>query len=168
MAEKKAKRPAHRPTDYDAKYNNIAYKYSLLGKTDVQLADLLSVSERTINTWKKKHPEFLQSIKKGKELADGDVVDSLYKRATGYSHDEDKILSTQEGVQIIPTTKHYAPDPTSMIFWLKNRQPELWREKSLKEITGKDGGPMESKVAVVDFTDMDPQEASNKYQDMMG
>jgi hypothetical protein len=32
-------------------------------------------------------------------------------------------------VQIIPTTKYYPPDATSMIFWLKNRRPEQWKEK---------------------------------------
>ena len=26
-------------------------------------------------------------------------------------------------------TKHYPPDPTAAIFWLKNRQPDTWRDK---------------------------------------
>jgi hypothetical protein len=31
--------------------------------------------------------------------------------------------------------KHYPPDPTSMIFWLKNRQPQKWRDKHDLDIT---------------------------------
>ncbi|MBE0666686.1 MAG: hypothetical protein IH593_03340 [Bacteroidales bacterium] len=38
------------------------------------------------------------------------------------------------------TTKHLAADPTSMIFWLKNRRPDLWKDR--REITGKDGGEL--------------------------
>ena len=31
-------------------------------------------------------------------------------------------------------TKHYPPDPTSMIFWLKNRRPDRWRDKQSIDI----------------------------------
>jgi len=30
---------------------------------------------------------------------------------------------------VVPTTKHYPPDATSAIFWLKNRQRDKWRDK---------------------------------------
>ena len=33
---------------------------------------------------------------------------------------------------MVTVDKCYPPDPTSMIFWLKNRQPLVWRDK--KEI----------------------------------
>jgi hypothetical protein len=32
-------------------------------------------------------------------------------------------------VTIKEVTKEVAPDATSMIFWLKNRRPERWRDK---------------------------------------
>jgi hypothetical protein len=32
--------------------------------------------------------------------------------------------------------KHYPPDPTAMIFWLKNRQPERWRDQPREEGAG--------------------------------
>jgi hypothetical protein len=32
-------------------------------------------------------------------------------------------------VNAIPTTKHYLPDTTACIFWLKNRRPKEWRDK---------------------------------------
>lgn len=122
-------KPTGRPTDYRPEYDEQAYNYCLLGATDKQLAAFFDVSEQTINAWKHKHPSFLESLKNGKEIADAKVAQALYSRAIGYSHDEDDIRVADGAIVITPTIKHYPPDPTSMIFWLKNRQPKLWREK---------------------------------------
>jgi hypothetical protein len=35
---------------------------------------------------------------------------------------------------IVPTTKHYPPDTAAAIIWLKNRQPERWRDKIEQEV----------------------------------
>jgi len=118
-----------RPTRYRKEFAEQARKLCFLGFTDVQLADFFEVTEKTINNWKQRHPEFLQSLKSGKAIADGDVVESLFQRACGYEHEEDKIFQYEGRPVIVPTVKKYAPDPVSMIFWLKNRQPELWRDK---------------------------------------
>jgi len=32
--------------------------------------------------------------------------------------------------------KYYPPDPVSIIFWLKNRKPEQWRDKQEAEHKG--------------------------------
>lgn len=118
-----------RPTKYKAEFAEQARKLCLLGATDKELASFFEVSERTLNDWKKRHKGFLQSLKAGKQLADADVAERLYQRALGYSHPEEKVF--QSGGEIIThnTTKHYPPDPTSMIFWLKNRDPDKWRDK---------------------------------------
>lgn len=56
----------------------------LLGATDAQMAAALDVSESTLNLWKLKHPGFSESIRQGKDLADGKVAESLFKVACGY------------------------------------------------------------------------------------
>ena len=33
-------------------------------------------------------------------------------------------------------TKHYVPDTTAQIFWLKNRKPKEWRDKRDIEMSG--------------------------------
>jgi len=43
---------------------------------------------------------------------------------------------------IVPTVKHYPPDTTAAIFWLKNRQPAKWREKQEVETTIKVEQPL--------------------------
>lgn len=96
------------------------------GYTDKVLCARLGVNEQTLNNYKKDYPEFFESLKRGKAIADGKIEVALFQRAVGYSHPDVHIL--RDGT-VIPIIKHYAPDPISMIFWLKNRQPERWRDK---------------------------------------
>lgn len=101
-----------------------------LGMTDNQIASILGVDERTIANWKKDEV-FISSLKKGKEIADSKVIESLYRRATGYTHRAVKIFlpaGSREPVYA-EYEEHYPPDPVSMIFWLKNRQKEHWKDR---------------------------------------
>lgn len=118
-----------RPTKFDPAFIEQAQKLALMGATDKQMADFWGVSEQTLNAWKHAHPEFLESLKAGKLIADGTVVQSLYRRANGYSHDAVKILQYEGAPVIVPYVERYPPDTTAAIFWLKNRQPAMWRDK---------------------------------------
>jgi hypothetical protein len=121
--------PAGRPTKYKVEYVEQAEKLCALGLTDVELANFFGVSEVTLNAWKAKHPEFLKSLRVGKDHADVRVERSLYHRAIGYNHPEDKIFNDNGKALVVPTTKHYPPDTTAAIFWLKNRKQAEWRDK---------------------------------------
>ena len=122
--------PNGRPTLYKSEYAEKARKLcEKHGFTDKDLAEVFDVSEVTVNAWKNQHPKFLKSISDAKDFRDSGVERSLYDRAMGYSHPEEKIFSNQGEIVRADTTKHYPPDPTSMIFWLKNRQPAKWRDK---------------------------------------
>lgn len=81
-----------------------------LGLKDDEIATIIGISTRTLNYWKKA-PSFLQALKRGKLKADFQITKSLYEKAK-------------------------AGDTTAMIFWLKNRRPDLWREKQEHEISG--------------------------------
>lgn len=146
--------PAGRPTDYRPEYCEQAYKLCLLGHTDAELAQFFEVEETTINNWKIKHPEFFESIKNGKQIADADVAVSLYKRAVGYSHPdvEIKVVSDGQGmgssIEKVDVVKHYPPDPTSMIFFLKNRQPKKWRDKQEHGVTDNEGNDVKPEIKV--------------------
>lgn len=126
---------------YDPEYAEQARKLCLLGATDKEMADIFGVALSTLNKWKLDYPEFSESIKKGKDIADGNVVDRLYQRAMGYSHVEEDIrtISIGDGMSEIvktPTIKHYPPDTAAAIFWLKNRQKGKWRDKQEVEQSG--------------------------------
>lgn len=125
-----------RPTKYKEEFNELAYNYCLLGATDAELGEFFDVDERTINNWKIDYPEFFQSIKKGKQIADAKVAQALFHRATGYSHEDVDIKVIEGNIVQTPLVKYYPPDATSAIFWLKNRQPTKWRDKQVTEHEG--------------------------------
>lgn len=136
-----------RPTDYRPEYAVLAEKLCLLnvGVTDKDLADFFEVCEKTINNWKNAHPEFLQSIRAGKTLADANVAHALYRRATGATFiiekevkrkvieydpaNPGKKLSEEEFIEVVPLIQEAPPDPTAAKYWLNNRDPERWRER---------------------------------------
>jgi hypothetical protein len=111
-------------------------KLCVVGFTDAEMADFFGVSERTVNTWKKAHPEFLQSITRGKILADANVAEALYKRAAGYSHPAVKIFNNNGAPMRVEYTEHYPPDTAACSLWLRNRQPTRWRDKQAIEHGG--------------------------------
>ncbi len=126
-----------RKSNYDSKiHDRIVWALAVEGKTDAEIAGILGVTERTLNYWKKNYDTFFQSLKEGKEIADADVVKSLYRRAVGNTVIKDKKVIVEmdaEGNQRpvrIETTEHpLPPDVTAAIFWLKNRKPEQWRDR---------------------------------------
>lgn len=147
--------PAGRPTDYRPEYAEQATKLCALGATDSDLADFFGVSDRTIYRWAAKYDEFCQSLKAGKELADDRVERSLYHKAVGYTFDSEKVFQFQGQIVRAETKEHVSPDTTAMIFWLKNRRKEQWRDRQEHELTGKDGGPIET-------VDLSPLEAARR------
>ncbi len=124
------KHPGGRPTKYNAKLHiPLAEAYGRLGMTDIEIAEKLNISKSTLNKWKKEHPKFSDSLNCGKQHKDDQVENALLRRALGYEHEEEHITSYLGCVTKTPVTKRYPPDATSMIFWLKNRQPQKWRDK---------------------------------------
>lgn len=124
-----------RPTKFKEEYIEQAYKLTMLGFTDSDLASFFEVDESTINNWKNDYPEFLESLKKGKAIADAEVAMKLYARAMGYKTQEFR----EEDSKTVVVTKEVAPDTTAQIFWLKNRQPKLWRDKQEIDNISTDG-----------------------------
>ncbi len=128
--------PVGRPSKFKPEFIKQAKKLCQLGATDRELADFFGVAESTLHLWKLEHPEFSESLKAGKDVADDRVERSLYQRACGYSHPDVHITSYEGDVTITPIIKHYPPDATSGIFWLKNRRKEDWRDKIDHSHTG--------------------------------
>ena len=123
-----------RPTKYKSEYVDQVYRLCLIGLTDKQLAKYFECSEATLNTWKKRYPKFLESLKKGKEIADGEVALSLFKRACGYSHPEEKVFCNEGHITTHETIKHYPPDTAACFIWLKNRAG--WRDRHEHAVSG--------------------------------
>lgn len=96
------------------------------GLTQQQIANNLGISIDTLIENKKKYSEFNDALKKGKEVIDFEVENSLLKRALGYEYEEE---TYENGILTKKVKKQVPPDTTAQIFWLKNRKKEQWREK---------------------------------------
>jgi hypothetical protein len=61
---------------------------------------------------------------------DDRVERSLYQRANGYNYEAVKIFMPAGSKQpvVVHYTEHCPPDVTAAFIWLKNRDPENWRD----------------------------------------
>ncbi len=105
------------------------------GKTEAEIAEVIGVCLKTIANWKGKHPELLHAVREARQVADDLVEASLYQRAVGYTHPEEKVFQYEGGVVTHDTKKHYPPDTAAAMFWLRNRQPGRWKEKVEGDVT---------------------------------
>ena len=117
-----------RPTKYRAEFAKVAGKMCEMGATDMDLAEALGVSTRTIWRWLVQHPEFCRAAKLGKDEADQRVERAFYQRCIGYSHHAEKIMQNAGVVIRAGYIEHVPPDPGAALNWLANRQPDKWRK----------------------------------------
>ena len=99
------------------------------GLTDEEISKNIGISRSTLSEWKNRFSDISDALKKGKEIVDIHVENSLLKRALGYEYTEvTKEVVNGQMVAVKQVTKHIMPDTTAQIFWLKNRNPEKWRD----------------------------------------
>lgn len=121
-----------------------AYRLCLLGMTNADLADAFEVHETTIEYWCRKYSDFKKAVERGRTFADSHVVEKLYERALGYSHnavkffktrvtekeydDNGNVIKERSWDEIIeqPYTKHYPPDVKAAIKILSTRHRASW------------------------------------------
>lgn len=132
------KNPVGRPTDFNELFIEQARIIGAnLGSTNVQLAAIFGVDERTIYRWQNAVPEFSQAIKDGRNDFDNNRVEaSLCHRAIGYSHPDTHISNYKGQITVTPITKYYPPDTAACFIWLKNRDSGNWKDKQQIEHNG--------------------------------
>lgn len=74
------------------------------GLSQKQIADNLGIGLTTLKDYRKKSPTISTALKKGREVSDYHVENALYQSAIN-------------------------GNVTAMIFWLKNRKPNEWKDK---------------------------------------
>lgn len=134
-----------RPSGYKPEFAEEASRLCEEGATDQELADYFGIDIRTLYRWKNTETEFRHALKASKESSDDRVERSLFERACGYERNEMDVRVVGGELVQTPIRKFYPPDTTAAIFWLKNRRPEQWREMKALELSGKDGGAIETK-----------------------
>ena len=74
------------------------------GLTDEQIYNNLGISKDTFYKYIKQYTDFSDALKKGKDIIDYQVEKALLSKAL-------------------------KGDTTAIIFWLKNRRPDKWRDR---------------------------------------
>ena len=126
---------AGRPVLWRSGFPLIAYEMALLGAEDKDIARAFGVSKDKFLQWVESKPELREALDEGKIIADSKVAASLYKRAVGFSFQEEVLHVIKGEVVRTIVTKHVIPDPWSAHKWLSARQPQLWTDTSKSEIT---------------------------------
>lgn len=141
---------------YDRKLHPLLIESMIMnGFTYTQICDKLGIPSSVFSYWKRAHPEIKEAIRRGKLPIDEKVEQSLFKVATGYSYEEvtlePKTLSPEEirlraelpnppPVPMIKkkvVRKQVAPNVLAQIFYLKNKKPDMWKDRSNVAVSGK-------------------------------
>lgn len=108
----------------------------MLGEINENLAKIFGVHIATFMRWMQRYPEFREAIKKGRQTADQAVAIALHKRAIGFQHPE--------------TGQYFPPDTAAAFIWLKNRRPDLWRDKPMSLDSDLQAQPIKYTIVVED------------------
>jgi transposase-like protein len=118
-----------RPTAYDpGRHPQLAAMLASHGATVAEFADAVGVTDRTIRNWFAAYPEFAKAFKVNAASFDERVERALVERALGFEVDTEEIRVVNGEIVRVPVHKHFPPDVTACIFWLKNRMPHKYKE----------------------------------------
>lgn len=145
MAEKKKpvkpKAKTGRRTLYDPDtHPDHAKALAMRGFTNEEIAAALGIRRSTLQEWIKKHTDFSDAIKTGKEPANAKVENAIFKSCIGYYVEETRavVVGTGESahVQKVKETRFIPPVFQAQRYWSKNRMGDRWRDVQEVEHSG--------------------------------
>jgi hypothetical protein len=126
--------------------------YSEVGNIS-QAAELAGIDRSTIYVWKDRDPKFVAAMAEAEEKAADRLEQEARRRAVeGVS---EPVFYQGEKVG---TVQKYSD--TLLIFLMKGVRPEKYRERFGHEITGKDGGPIET-------AELSPEERQQRISELL-
>lgn len=127
-----------RDSAYDTAMNDQARKLALLGLTNEEMAEFFGVHVSTFYRWQAENFAFREAVNDGKVIADANVAESLYKRATGEHVAVEKVYTNkQTGERQTLKVMTYIPgEASAALNWLKNRRRQSWQDKVDHKLEG--------------------------------
>lgn len=107
----------------------LAESFARLGASVADMAAAFGVEPEHVAAWMEEHAEFRRAVTRGSVWSDMEVAESLFKRATGYIIEEDKIVKTPDGYEVVPIRKHIPSAIAAATWWLKNRRRTEWSDR---------------------------------------
>lgn len=124
-----------RKTKYDPEtFPQVAEAWARRGLNDEQIAYNLGIGKTAFYEYQNRYPEFAEAVKRGKLPANLVMENAFFKKGKGFEYTERTVESVQkdgsvEIRNIKTTTKYFPPDTAAAFIWLKNREPDLWKDK---------------------------------------
>ena len=115
--------PAGRPSKYDPAFCDMVIAAGQEGMGKAEMAAEIGVAYSTFDLWTQEHEEFSEAVKQARRLS------QAWWEKQGR-------VATFGGVDGF--------NATSYIFQMKNRFREDWNDTVKQEVTGKDGGPIQT------------------------
>jgi len=129
------------------------------GLTDAEIAHNCGVNRDTLQQWRKRFSVISDALKEAKQVVDIRVVDALYRKAIGFTHEE--VIEDFNDAGVLTgrrvLTKQHPPDTTAIIYWLKNRMRDLWKDNHDRYEIEKERLQMEKQRAEIDLEGNQPQ-----------
>lgn len=122
---------------YFKAFDRRANGYALLGHTDEEIAELLSVDRNTFARWKVEHPSLAQALNAARVDAPVAVVRALHQAARGFKHRETKLNVVDGEVIKTDITRRYAPSVQAAQLILTNRVGKHWKDTKSVEHSGR-------------------------------
>lgn len=126
---------------------------------DFAIAKRLGISRERFSTYKHKHEEFGDLLRKGRQDFTFTAYKSLGKRVTGYNHTEVKTVTKvdakgNETVTTEEVQKHVMPDVGAIALYLKSRKALGSWDEDLKEQQTK---KLREEIKIMETTGQMPQ-----------
>lgn len=118
-----------------------AKQLAAAGATDNEMADWFEISPKTLYAWRAANPNFHQACKPHKEIVDDIVEGVAFQMVKGFRYTEQQAIKVKTGehteaVEVVEVERVLPPDKTMVIFWLKNRRKETWRDVQDHNVSG--------------------------------
>lgn len=122
--------------------------WSRKGLTKTHIAKLIGINRNTLHNWIKKHDCIKEALERYSYIVNSEVEDSLFKICRGYEYTEEalgtkKTITYENGKKIekvesipIELKKYAHPVVSAIIFWLKNKVKEDWKDKPVETNDG--------------------------------
>jgi hypothetical protein len=125
---------------------------AMRGATDDEIELVYGLGPGTISKWREAYPGLDVAIEKGRTIADGAVLSSLFKTALGYEYFEQQAVGGRNPT-VLKVQRHMPGQFLAQRHWLASRNREHWpaAEKVTIGGTGKDGAiKIEGRNEVID------------------
>jgi len=122
-------KPIGRPTLYDPKYCDLVVELGAKGKSVEQISTYLGVSLRVMYDWRDRYPDFLHA------LDDAKIAEQTWWEEQAQAY----MLEHKDGAKL------------NASIWSRSmaaRFPKKYRESVKQEITGENGAPLLTNIAV--------------------